>query len=118
MERYCGQTANNIKAIGTTIKCMERVYLNGRMVDSTKETILMIKNRDLGVLFGLTVDSMKESGRTVLSMVKANIRARTVFGSRVVGRWASVLNDFLCYYILFLYFYVIEMTVFYRAKIL
>jgi hypothetical protein len=97
---------------------MERVYLNGRMVDSTKETILMIKNRDLGVLFGLTVDSMKESGRTVLSMVKANIRARTVFGSRVVGRWASVLNDFLCYYILFLYFYVIEMTVFYRAKIL
>jgi hypothetical protein len=33
---------------------------------------------------------MRENGRMVLSMGRANTKARTVFGSKADGRWVNV----------------------------
>ena len=38
--------AENIMATGKLIKCMERVFLLGLMVEGTKDNILMIKNKE------------------------------------------------------------------------
>lgn len=36
------------------------------------------------------VESMKVNGRTACSMERENTKAKTVFGSKVVGNWVNV----------------------------
>jgi len=57
LERYFGLMARSMKVTGIrsmkvtgiTTKCMERAFLSGQMVESMRETMLMIRNMVLGV---------------------------------------------------------------------
>ena len=81
---------NSIKAIGKTIRCMEGVFLNGLMEEYMMEIMQMIKSMALEEFVGPMAESMRENGKMGLSMVKANIKEGTGFGSRVVGSLENV----------------------------
>ncbi len=50
------------KGTGLTIKCRARVSINGKMGESTREIIYMIKSMALGYISGRMEGYMKESG--------------------------------------------------------
>ncbi len=55
---------------GKIIKCMVRVYLNGRMVESIQDNMCKIKNMVMEELSGLTAESMKAIGNKGFKMDK------------------------------------------------
>jgi len=48
--------------IGFLIKCMDKEYLNGKMVDVIWDNILMIKRKDWENFFGQMVENLKGNG--------------------------------------------------------
>ena len=93
MEKLTGLMERNTKVTGRTIKWMERVFSNGQMAGSMRETTIMTKNMDSVVCGGQMDDNTRVNGRTEFSMDRANTKVVTVSGNRVVGNSASVFVD-------------------------
>lgn len=51
-----GLMGGNILASGKIIKCMEKVNLDGQMVENMKVIIIMIKKKDTGFSNGKYID--------------------------------------------------------------
>ena len=61
-----------MRASGTIIKCTTEESTVGKMAESTKGSIISIKNKALVFMFGSTVVVMKDIGLMVSNMAKAN----------------------------------------------
>lgn len=57
-----GVKIGDMKGIGNTTKCMVLAKYNGRMAESIKDSIKMIRNMDKEHFTGLMVASMLEAG--------------------------------------------------------
>jgi hypothetical protein len=54
----------NIRDSGHKIRCMEKVFILGKMEENMKVNINMIKSMVLVFIHGLMEENMKEIGRT------------------------------------------------------
>jgi hypothetical protein len=57
-----GQMADNTQAIGLIIKCMEKVYLLGKMVECIKEITSMIKKKGMEYSLGQMAVNIMDNG--------------------------------------------------------
>jgi len=65
-----GQISENSTVSGLIIKCMDKEFSRGLMVECTKESIRMIRNKDLVYLLGQMEGNTKGNGTTVNNIVK------------------------------------------------
>jgi hypothetical protein len=65
-----GMITGPIKAIGKTITCMVREFINGLMVESMKENMLMIKNMAMVFILIRMVVLIGENGLMASNMGK------------------------------------------------
>lgn len=55
---------------------MEKDYSHGQMAENTKETISMIKNKEMEYSHGLMVEIIQEIGKMVNKMEKDSIKIK------------------------------------------
>lgn len=82
-----------MKAIGKTIKCMEKVFLNGLMEESIKESMFKTKNMVLEEFNGLMEKYIKDNGNKECSMDKVNTKEEMGYGDKVIGKMGKELDD-------------------------
>ena len=72
MEHMSGLMVDNIRASGSTTRCMEEVTTSGKMVVVMMVTICMTRNMVLELILGLMGESTLDSGLTasVMDMVR------------------------------------------------
>ena len=70
MESTLGLTIGPMKVHGSKIKCMAKVFSNGKMVDVTKAISLTTSAKDAEFLPVRTVKSTTENGKMVSSMAR------------------------------------------------
>ena len=83
-----GQTANNTKAPGTKIRCMEKEHLYGKIRKNIRVNSSMTSVRVPEHSVGPMVDNMLESGRLVSSMVMVLTLVLKVRRNQVSGKMA------------------------------
>lgn len=86
METMFGQTVDNMKAFGKTIKCTVMVFLPGQMEENTKVNTFLIKNKEKESLFGLMDVPMKANGKMANNKVKVFINRKTGSFEKEFGR--------------------------------
>ena len=69
-----GKMEEFMMEIGRTIKCKEKEYLLGQMVENMKGTMLMIRNKDMEYLLLEMEEFIKENGKMESSMEKDTIK--------------------------------------------
>ena len=72
-ENILGQTVNNMKENGVTIRCMEKVPLSGKTKRNTKVNSLMISVKATAHSVGLMDANTLASGKLANNTVKAHI---------------------------------------------
>merc|ERR1719329_2094219 len=81
----CGLTVLDTKGNGVTIKCMERVFLNGLTGESTKAATSLTKNMGTAFTLGQTEESMKAISHRAGSMERVSIHRQTRISSIAFG---------------------------------
>ena len=71
-----GMMAENMKVNEIKIKCMEKVFLHGRMEEFIMENIIWIKKKDMVYFIGLMAENIEEIGKMENKMVKVFILAK------------------------------------------
>ena len=71
-----GMMAENMKVNEIKIKCMEKVFLHGRMEEFIMENIIWIKKKDMVYFIGLMAEKIEEIGKMENKMVKVFILAK------------------------------------------
>lgn len=72
LEFINGQMVENTKDIGRIIECMVKEDIYGRIKENTKEIIEMTKDKDLEFIIGQMGKYMKEVGVMDISMEKVS----------------------------------------------
>ena len=70
MEYIPGKMAEFMKATGNRIICMVKDIINGLTAENMKDSIMMIRKKDLECIHILMEDVIKVCGQMVNSMVK------------------------------------------------
>lgn len=82
-----------MKDIGKTIKCTEKVFLNGRMAEYMRAIMSKTKNMALVEYSGPMERYTKDNGNKAFSMVRESIREKMGYGDKVIGRMAKELDE-------------------------
>lgn len=75
---------------------MVKVFSNGQMAESMKETMFKIKNMVLAEWSGQTEKYIRANGNKECNMVKENIKVETEFGDKGTGKMGRESDDQFC----------------------
>ena len=87
-----GLMVRNTRENGATTKCMERVFLSGLTAESTKATILLIRNMGSESIVGQTEENTKVIFQMANSTEKVFILRQIKISSSASGIWAKRLK--------------------------
>ena len=90
-ESMSGQMVESTMASGEIITCTEEVSTPGKMEECTRVTMKMIANTDMAYTPGMTVNNMKDGGRTENNTEKEFIE-KTAVTDVVSGKMEKELN--------------------------